>query len=333
MNPGKLGLIRRSNYSSYVRTRNRRAIKAMAGLGFLLIVWLASDVRPKSVFSGFSSEPETATEPETTEAATSPPADSAGAKVASKHTRPSLLGAADAVPAPNVPSGQAEPDTESAVIDESAVPEEAAHVPFLQSVMASAGPGAARFGYRRGPGAFGGNGGFPSIGFGGGIGGAVIGESGSTLESESPFGDTGSDQARLLDDHALEDTSIGDSGSSNSDDSNNSGSSIGGSNNGGSSSGDSNNSGSSNSGSSNGGSNNSTSNDDGSKQNDLSSGGSVPGDSNGGGTNGDVPPQATALHNTETAQVLALDVPEPGLMLLTGVGLAAVLLRRRGQRG
>ena len=104
-------------------------------------------------------------------------------------------------PAPdtfNVQSGYTEPVSDSAPVAESTLPEESTHVPFLQSLMAAVDPGAAHFG---GPGfgAFGG-GGFLGGGFGGGTGGAAQAQSDSTLQSQ--FGDTGSERASLLGDHA-----------------------------------------------------------------------------------------------------------------------------------
>jgi hypothetical protein len=182
-------------------------------------------------------------------------------------------------------------------------------------------------------------------GFGGWGGGGAF-PVGYGAAPESQFADTGNERASELGFHAVEDASFGDStdsGSANGDE-NNQGSKTRveqpgfeqpglqqpglqqpglqqprfeqqGSNNQGS-----NNQGSNNQGSNNQGSNNQGSNNQG---------------SNGGSENGLTPqvsPLVDETHPTGEGGGVGLNVPEPGLMLLTGIGLAAIAGRRRNRR-
>jgi hypothetical protein len=341
MNPGKLGLIRRSAYSHYARTRNKRVLHTIAGVACLLLIWLAYGVMPQSAPGGSSVQLE-ATEAAGSPVVMTPGAAPRSARVSAQHALfsalPSVPEAADTPPPVtfSAQNGDTEPATDSPA--EPILPEESTHVPFLRSLMAAVDPGSPSFGYGHGSGAFGAGG----FGGGGGGGGSAPGQTPSTLESQ--FGDTGSERARLLGDHAHEDTFIG-------NDSTDGGSNNGGSNNGGSNNGDSNNGGSNNGGSNNGGSNNGDSNNGGSNNGGSNDGGS----NDGGATDGGATDKGAALADDGPSGgshdepgvgdnpgqpnggpapsfVASLDVPEPSLMLLSGVGFAAALVRRRTRR-
>ena len=139
MNPGKLGLIRRSAYSHYSRTRNKRILHTIAGVACLLVVWLAWGAMPRSA-PGRSSIELKATKAEASPVRprlkTPRPA-----KVSAQRTRfsalPSVPEAADARPPVtfNAQSGDTEAAADSAV--EPTLPEASAHVPFLRSLMAA----------------------------------------------------------------------------------------------------------------------------------------------------------------------------------------------------
>ena len=168
MNPGKLGLIRRSAYSHYSRTRNKRILHTIAGVACLLVVWLAWGAMPQSA-PGRSSIELKATEAEASPVTTTPEVAPRPAKVSAQRTRfsalPSVPEAADARPPVtfNAQSGDTEAAADSAV--EPTLPEASTHVPFLRSLMAAVNPGSPNFGYSHGAGAFG-AGGFGAAGGG-----------------------------------------------------------------------------------------------------------------------------------------------------------------------
>jgi len=314
MNPGKLGLTRRSGYRRNQRARYRRNAKLLTGLACLVLLWTAYAAAPRRASSWSAllpDAPDATVAPSTAATASTDPVAHAASSKPDIRSLPESVDAALPVAA-TAPIGQTESGTDPA--DDSTVPIESAHVPFLQSVMASADRGAAHFGY---PGGYGGMGG----GWGGGGGAGTV----PAGTPESQYGDTGNERANLLALHAVEDTSFGDStdsGSANGDE-NNQGSNNQGSNNQGSNNQGSNNQGSNNQGQ---GSNNQGSNNQGSNNQGSNS------DSNGGAENG-FAPQANSLvggdtHPSGGEQGLPLDVPEPGLLLLTGVGLAALGRRR-----
>ena len=285
MNPGKLGLTRRSGYRRNQRARYRRNAKLLTGLACLVLLWTAYAAAPRRASSWSAllpDAPDATVAPSTAATASTDPVAHAASSKPDIRSLPESVDAALPVAATAL-IGQTGSVTDPA--DDSTVPVESAHVPFLQSVMASADRGAAHFGY---PGGYGGMGG----GWSGGAGTVPAGT------PESQYGDTGNERANLLALHAVEDASFGDSTDS------------------GSANGDENNQGSNNQGSNNQGSNNQGSNSD----------------SNGGSENG-FAPQANSLvggdtHPSGGEQGLPLDVPEPGLLLLTGVGLAALGRRR-----
>ena len=331
MNSRSLGLRRRSSYSRHIRARNRRNAKVLAGLACLLLVWLAYGVDPRSAPSSRSAVLPDA--PDVTSPAPAAKADSVKRAASSKPDALSVPAVADAaLPAAYV-SNQAEPVAKRVTADDSDTPLESTHVPFLESVVAAADHGVTQTGSR---GRYQGVGGF------GGWGGGGAFPVGYGAAPESQFADTGNERASQLGFHAVEDASFGDStdsGSANGDEnnqgSNNQGSNNQGSNSQGSNSQGSNNQGSNNQGSNNQGSNNQGSNNQGSNNQGSNNQGSNNQGSNGGSENGLTPqvsPLVDETHPTGEGGGVGLNVPEPGLMLLTGIGLAAIAGRRRNRR-
>jgi hypothetical protein len=272
-----------------------------------------------------------------------------------------------AIPVTAAVSGvQTEPAINPSVLIAPALPVESPHVPFLQSVMAASRPGASGLGNGYGAGHFGGSA-FGSGGGGLGGGGAVPDAVG--LPIETLLGGAGNERVGLLGHPAFDDTGTGagnsndterkdagSNGNSSNGGSNDGGSNDGGPNDGGSNDGDPNpggpgNGGSNDGGSNEGGPNDGGSNDGGSNDGDPNPGGSSEGDSTkngdvnppGGGSGNVVDPWTVDPVDDNTDQdpgpqggtrSPAVNVPEPGLMLLSGLGIAGALVRRvRARRG
>jgi len=342
-----------------------------AGLALLLGAWLAFSVVRHSTFTQTSAEGQVAAQPlATLPGSISAPAPNARESVqfpvpppsaqAPLVQSPGFTAHAPAAATPGldglsvVAAGpQTEPVLNSADLHTPALPLGGPHVPFLQSAMAAAGPGASQFGNAYGGSTFAG-GGFGAGSLGGG--GAAVPSTADAATETAPAG-SGNERVGLLGTRWPDETSSGHSGlgdgssndggsadsGSNHGGSGNGGSGDGGSGDGGSNSGDSNNGGSNNGGSNDGSSNGGDSNDgDSEKQGDVPPVGG-PGSLPELGAYGFADPGDYDLtdnlgnegHGEEdNARLSAREVPEPASILLTGLAVAGALGRRvRTRRG
>ena len=259
---------------------------------------------------------------------------------------PELPGVADA---PRPAAVQPPTNTEPAFEPTESLPEvDGSYVPFLRSVVAALDPGSPRFGHFPGAGAFGGfgAGGAGFGGIGGGGGGPVADE--TDRQANAQFADSASERASLLSNRSEDAADEKNANAASNDGGSNSGGSNGGGSSNGNSGPSSNNGGSGNSGSGNGGSEEGA--PKGGAPATTGSGGEG---GNDGGPNEGAPFQPFGLVAPEgdgnpappsvnkvgpedepeqdrnpQEQVAALQVPEPGLMLLTGLGLSAAFGRR-----